>query len=63
LSATFIPVCSGDINGDGVVSSSDLSELFGAWGSTGTNPADLDLDGYVGNADLALLLGNWGACP
>jgi hypothetical protein len=66
INATFtslLPACLGDLNSDGVVSSTDLSEMFGAWGSTGTNPADLDLDGYVGNADLALLLGNWGACP
>jgi len=48
-----------DLNGDGVVSSADLSILLGAWGASG-GPADLNNDGSVGSPDLTILLGNWG---
>jgi hypothetical protein len=57
--------CIGDINGDGVVDGSDLSQVLGFWGpcSSSDCPADLDGDGAVTGADLSLLLGSWGACP
>lgn len=47
----------GDLNGDGVVSSADLSILLNAWG---TPDADLNGDGTTGSQDLAILLNNWG---
>ena len=51
----------GDLDDDGVVGSSDLIILLGAWGRCpGDCPADLDGDGVVGTSDLILLLGNWG---
>ena len=56
----------GDIDGDGVVGTSDLLLLLGAWGDCppkGDCPADLDDDGAVGTTDLLILLGNWGPCP
>lgn len=53
---------SADITGDGVVNSSDLAALLGAWGpcpAEGPCPADVTGDGAVDSADLAALLGNW----
>lgn len=54
--------CTGDLNCDGVVSASDLAELLGSWGATGSH-ADLNGDGVVNAADLAIMLGSWGLCP
>ncbi|MEC9374541.1 MAG: FG-GAP-like repeat-containing protein, partial [Planctomycetota bacterium] len=55
--------CSGDIDGDGSVNSSDLAFLLGSWGAAPGNPSDFNGDGVVNAADLANLLGGWGACP
>jgi len=52
--------CPADIDGDGVVGSSDLAALLNAWGSP---KGDLDGDGVVGSSDLAALLNAWGGCP
>ncbi|MEC9372523.1 MAG: SBBP repeat-containing protein [Planctomycetota bacterium] len=52
----------GDLNGDGIVNSTDLGALLGAWGPcamVGPCAADIDGDGVVGTADLAALLGSW----
>lgn len=56
---TGLPV--GDINGDRVVDSEDLTIMLSAWGASsfGKNPADIDGDGTVGSGDLAILLANW----
>lgn len=54
--------CTGDLDGDGVVSGADLALVLGGWNS-GDATADLDGDGTVSGADLAILLGAWGACP
>ncbi len=53
--------CLGDLDGDGVVASSDLLALLAAWGDAG-GPADLDGNGLVATSDLLLLLGAWGGC-
>jgi hypothetical protein len=53
--------CQADLDGDGVVSGSDLAALLAAWGTKGPT-GDLDGDGIVGGADLASLLAAWGAC-
>jgi hypothetical protein len=53
------PACLGDLDGDGVVSGSDLAVLLGAWGTSGV---DLNGDGTTDAADLAILLGAWGSC-
>ena len=57
--------CDGDLNDDGVVNGSDLSQVLGFWGPcTSANcPADLNADGDVDGADLSILLGSWGDCP
>lgn len=47
-----------DVNGDGVVNSTDLGMLLGAWG-TSDPMADLDGDGVVGASDLGILPGAW----
>ncbi len=52
-----------DLNGDGVIGSTDVALLLGSWGPCPPAPsacaADLDGDGSVGSSDLALLLGSW----
>lgn len=50
----------GDLNGDGVVDTSDLLALLGQWGPCGACSADIDGDGGVGVGDLLMLLANWG---
>jgi subtilisin family serine protease len=55
----------GDLDGDGTVSTADLLVLLGAWGPCDEAcppacPADLDGDCVVGTADLLALLANWG---
>lgn len=54
-------VCIFDLDGDGVVATSDLLELFAQWGTAG--PADFDGSGAVGTNDLLILFANWGPCP
>ena len=54
--------CVADLDGDGVVSASDLAMLLGSWGPCEGCPADFDGDGVVSASDLAVLLGSWGAC-
>jgi hypothetical protein len=56
------PPCDGDINEDGVVDGSDLSQVLGYWGSSSALH-DLDGNGVVNGADLTIVLGNWGDCP
>jgi T5SS/PEP-CTERM-associated repeat protein len=46
-----------DLNGDGVVDSTDLGILISAWGSSGTG--DLNGDGVVDGTDLGILLAQW----
>ena len=65
VSAAVIPIadcgkCPFDLDGDGVVATSDLLELFAQWGTAG--PADFDGSGAVGTADLLILFANWGPC-
>ncbi len=57
------PNAPGDLNGDGIVGTTDLLLLLGAWGpcgDCGDCAADLDGDCNVGTGDLIILLGNWG---
>lgn len=53
----------GDISGDGVVNTTDLLLLLGAWGPCNdcdNCTSDLDENCTVDGNDLILLLGNWG---
>lgn len=53
----------GDLNDDGVVDSTDLLLMLGAWGvcnNCDNCTADLDDDCDVDGVDLLMLLGNWG---
>jgi len=64
LSATTVAsaqCAAADINDNGVVDGTDLTELLSAWG---TNNADADIDGsgVVGGTDLTALLASWGPC-
>jgi len=65
VATNFRPLCPADINGDGVVSVTDLLSQLAAWGPCpgGPCPADIDGDGQVNVSDLLDLLGDWGACP
>ena len=58
-----IPVRVGDVDGDGEVGFTDLTDLLARWGPYGGPPcpADLDGDDQVGFTDLTLLLQNWGS--
>jgi hypothetical protein len=51
-----------DLDGDGLVSGSDLTMLLGEWGICALDaacPGDIDGDGLVDGADLTLMLGAW----
>jgi hypothetical protein len=55
--------CPWDLDASGHVSTSDLLDLLGQWGSDPGEPPDFDGDGNVGTSDLLKLLDNWGPCP
>jgi hypothetical protein len=65
VATNFRPLCPADINGDGVVSVTDLLSQLAAWGPCpgGPCPADITGDGQVNVSDLLDLLANWGPCP
>ncbi len=53
----------GDIDGNGIVNTTDLLILLSSWGSCddcNECPADLDINCSVGTSDLLILLSNWG---
>ncbi|MCH2145754.1 MAG: hypothetical protein MK082_11510, partial [Phycisphaerales bacterium] len=54
--------CPGDLDGDGQVDGSDLTDLLADWGLAGS-AADLDGSGVVDGSDLNIVLGAWGSCP
>lgn len=56
---SFSTATIGDINGDGVVDTSDLGGLVGSFGGNGPF-GDINNDGIVDTADLGLLLGDFG---
>ena len=49
----------GDLNGDGVVSGTDLGLLLGQFGVPNPQVGDLNHDGAVTGADIGLMLGAW----
>ncbi len=61
IAPEIVATCLGDLNGDGIVNTFDLSFLLGSW-TSGQLIADLSGDGQYSGADLALLLGAWGPC-
>lgn len=59
---TPAPTCTGDIDGDDLVTSTDLNALLAQFGQTGDDlSADLDDDGDVDSADLNTLLAAFGS--
>jgi hypothetical protein len=56
--------CVGDLDGNGVVNSADLTAILGAWGPCpGPCPADINGDGVVDPVDLTAVLSGFGECP
>jgi trimeric autotransporter adhesin len=56
--------CPSDLDGDGVVGSSDLADMLSAWGpASAGDAADLDASGEIDAIDIAILIGSWGGCP
>jgi len=56
-----VPLCPGDLDGDGDTDHSDLGILLADWGCTGGDcPGDIDGDGSTGHSDLGILLADWG---
>jgi lysophospholipase L1-like esterase len=54
-----VGICTGDMNGDGIINGSDLGLFFVAWGPCPVNTycrADLNRDGVVNGGDLGLFL-------
>lgn len=49
----------GDINGDGVVNTTDILDLISAWGPCAGCPADIDGNGVVGVSELLIVIDNW----
>ncbi len=65
-SLLYVNDCPADLNGDGIVNTSDLLILFNFWGPCppiGICVGDLNCDGDVDVSDLLILLGSWGTCP
>ncbi len=60
------PACPGDMNGDRLVNTSDLTVFLSVFGATVTPgaPGDFDANGTINTLDLALMLGAFGSsCP
>ncbi|MBN8645506.1 MAG: multicopper oxidase domain-containing protein [Planctomycetes bacterium] len=64
---TVTPPCPGDLNGDHIVNTADLTIFLGQFGSPVAIPgsgADFNADGFVNTADLTFFLGRFGQpCP
>ncbi len=54
--------CPADLDDDGIVGVSDLTEIIAAWGNKG-GPEDLDGSGTVDFGDILIVLAAWGPCP
>lgn len=60
------PPCPGDMDGNRVINTADLTAFLGIFGSTVTpgSPGDFDANGSINTADLTFFLGNFGiSCP
>ena len=55
-----VPPRAADLNADGRIDGTDLSNLLAAWGVCASCPADINGDGTVNAVDLAALLAAWG---
>ena len=63
--AALVVDCPGDLNGDGVVQSLDITALLSDWGGPPSDAiaSDIDGSGIVDARDLAWLINAWGPCP
>lgn len=53
------PPNANDIDGDGIVGTTDLLALLAAWGDCPLSPEDVNGDGVVNTLDLLQVLGGW----
>jgi hypothetical protein len=51
-----------DIDGDGIIGTTDLLAMIGAWGPCSGCPEDIDGNGVVDTSDLLSLIAVWGPC-
>jgi hypothetical protein len=63
LEPCTLATCGPDLNGDGLVNTTDLLLLFDQWGTCDGCTADFNGDGVVNVADLLILFDWWGDCP
>ena len=59
---SWVPQLAGDVNGDGFVGGSDITQIVGNWGLTGASRTDGDLtgDNIVSGPDYMEVQNNWG---
>jgi formylglycine-generating enzyme required for sulfatase activity len=53
--------CIADVDGDGIVSGSDLASVLGGWGSCSGCGGDVNGNGVINGEDLAVVLTRWGS--
>jgi hypothetical protein len=56
-------LCPEDVDGDGMVSVTDLTAVILDWGVNPNSPADINGDGIVNVEDLTAVILAWGDCP
>ncbi|MCE2884648.1 MAG: SUMF1/EgtB/PvdO family nonheme iron enzyme [Planctomycetaceae bacterium] len=55
--------CESDINGDGIVSGADLTQILSGWGACSGCAADINGDNLIDGIDLSFVLARWaGLC-
>lgn len=60
----WAPDCPADLNGDGVITTSDLLLVLSGFGAQASGPPDFNGDGWVASADLLSFLSVFGGdCP
>lgn len=56
------PVCSADLDADGIVAQADLDRLLRSYGACKGCGEDLNWDDFVDDNDVAIMIKQWGPC-